>query len=222
MVWMNERRQVKTAQVLDKARDSLVKNVDPEAVDDANDLNLVHTSGTIVIPEPCKDERFGICLDQVVKIKRSVQVYQWAETVTPVTGDSAVEYSHSTGWHGTQLDSSKFTGFDDQGEPNPQSWPVEPNTFTADQAKLGQYQLSEGQISRLTNFQKWTPSEEEQQAIIEASSESLSSQGYTSLTWQGDAFVAKMQKNEGESAVKVGDIRITFDICRAENITVMA
>jgi hypothetical protein len=78
MVWMNERKQVKVFNIIEKARKAVVQvDVQNPMVDD--NYKLVQAMGRVKTQKPAVDERFNVSKDDTVKICRTVEVLQWVE-----------------------------------------------------------------------------------------------------------------------------------------------
>lgn len=73
MVWMNERKQVKVYNTIQKARGA-VRDIDIEAPMEDDNYKLVHAVGLVKTDKPCIDERFNVVKEDTVKIKRTVEV----------------------------------------------------------------------------------------------------------------------------------------------------
>ena len=73
MIWMNERKDVKYYQVIMAGKDA-VKNVDSEKPFD-NEWDLAFCTGRTATQTPVADQMFGVSFQDIVKIKRTVEVY---------------------------------------------------------------------------------------------------------------------------------------------------
>jgi hypothetical protein len=79
MVWMNERRQVKIYNTLVKVEKDVVSNVNPFTSKENNDTDnhCVHMQGLLEQEEILKDATFNINFENCVKMKRTVEMFQW-------------------------------------------------------------------------------------------------------------------------------------------------
>lgn len=80
MIWMNERKDVKIYKVITRGRDEVIEAScdDPQ---EENQYKLIHVQGETSTESQVADEMFGLVYNDVLKIKRSVEVYQWKEVV---------------------------------------------------------------------------------------------------------------------------------------------
>jgi hypothetical protein len=73
-----------------------VKEVEIDNVSDENNYKLVHASGRCSTKDMVSDERFTISMEDTVKIKRVVEVYQWHEKIEK--NEEHTEYSYYKEW----------------------------------------------------------------------------------------------------------------------------
>jgi hypothetical protein len=81
MLWKNERKVVYFSSTIE-AGSKAVKNVEADDIDDANEFELIHVSGTTHNSTDLIDEDFGIVAHDSYRLKRKVEMYQWREIVT--------------------------------------------------------------------------------------------------------------------------------------------
>lgn len=74
MIWMNERKDVKIYKVITKGREAVV-NADCNDPQEDNMMQLVHVKGETTTDAQVADEMFGLVYNDVLKIKRTVEVY---------------------------------------------------------------------------------------------------------------------------------------------------
>jgi hypothetical protein len=101
MIWMNERKDVKMYKVITKGREAVVE-ADPHEPLDENEFKLVHVKGETSTEAQVADEMFGLVYNDVLKIRRTVEVYQWKETVQG--GEEDRSYEHTQEWHQFAID----------------------------------------------------------------------------------------------------------------------
>lgn len=118
MVWMNERRQVKMYNLIKKAEDNVVRNVDNSMVIEDNHFNLVHTMGMPTTENNIQDERFTISIEQTMKLRRVVQMYQWKEEIEQE--DDHQTYHYKKEWSSSLHNSEAFS---DPSHKNPSEFP---------------------------------------------------------------------------------------------------
>src|SRR5438270_12574653 len=78
LLWWNEGRAVDAIRALDQGARQLVE-ANATAVDPANNNKLVHLSGAMTTRAPARDTVFGIGGDDLLRLKRTVEMFQWTE-----------------------------------------------------------------------------------------------------------------------------------------------
>jgi hypothetical protein len=63
MVWMNERKQVKTYKTIERGRKDVVRNVFDRESDHLNNWKFVHIRGDTTTDKPLADDIFAVQLD---------------------------------------------------------------------------------------------------------------------------------------------------------------
>ena len=81
MIWMNERKDVKMYKVITQGREAVVE-ADPNEPQEENMFKLIHVKGETSTQSQTSDEQFGLVYDDILKIKRTVEVFQWTENVS--------------------------------------------------------------------------------------------------------------------------------------------
>lgn len=113
------------------------QTVEPESVNSDMNFKLVHLNGKTVNETELEDLNFGITVENSYRLKRIVEVYQWHETATKKEGKDEWDYHHHKAWSSTKINSSNFK--EPSGHENPDGWPVESETWTAQKVTLGDY-----------------------------------------------------------------------------------
>ena len=108
-----------------------------------NDQALVYVTGKATTKAILKDELFNISAN-VLKLKRTVKMYQWKEEKTDTT------YKYKKIWSQHLIDSTKFK---QKGYNNPTTMPYKSKTSIARTIRVGAFRLSKSLISQLTNFE---------------------------------------------------------------------
>jgi hypothetical protein len=111
IVWMNERKQVKIAQTIVKAKKCIKKDISVEDPNEENNFELVHAKGLVSTSAPVVDSVFALEQENTIKIQRIVEVYQWRETKHTRKIDSDEEeitYKHSKEWSSTKINQNDF------------------------------------------------------------------------------------------------------------------
>lgn len=78
MVWMNERKNVKIYQTILKGEEALIE-ADAFKPEPEKKSELVHMQGRTSTFEPVGDALFGLLYGDTIKVKRSVEVFQWVQ-----------------------------------------------------------------------------------------------------------------------------------------------
>ena len=207
LLFWNEGRAVHRAMTLAQGRGAVVENVASESVDAANEGKLVHMTGTATSQETLEDPKFGIGVDNAIKLHRTVEMFQWEEDVSTKTrkklggGEETVkEYSYSKQWSEDQIDSSDFhsQGQSTYGSGNP-PMPFSSNTRQASKVDFGAFQLSDSQTGRISQFEDLTLSQSDLDKVPD------------------EAFKAKLKLEgnmlylgENPQSPQIGDVRVWF------------
>lgn len=152
VLFWNESRSVRTARSLSEGLGAVVA-VPADAVSAGNEGKLVHVAGKVDSGEEIFDEEWNVKA-KGVKLIRWVEMYQWEETEHSENRkkmgggtETRKTYSYSKEWSDSLFDSSRFA--QPEGHENPNVFPVQPETFTADPVKVGAFTLSGGQLDQL-------------------------------------------------------------------------
>jgi hypothetical protein len=212
LAW-NEGRAVTTARSLAEGA-GIVRSVDIARPEAANEGALVHVAGPLRVQGTLRDPEFGITAEGAVRLVRSVEMYQWeeerrSETRTTLGGgqETVTTYSYRQVWSPRPIDSSRFQ--QPQGRQNP-PFRYQAATQTAQEATIGGFRLAQAQLS----------------GIGESSTVPLR---------QGEVTVPQGGRIDGEviyisaqgfaapgAPAQIGDMRIRFQVARAEQATVLA
>lgn len=204
LLFWNEGRAIKTYRALVEGA-GLVVNVDSAAPDAANEGKLVHISGPVVPGGTVEDADFGIVADGAVRLKRSVEMYQWVENKESKTekqlggGEETVTtYSYAKEWKDRPVDSSNFKQPD--GHQNPEM-PVTSQPFEVSDAKVGGFTIRGGDIAPLGKASQVRLGEDNLEAFA---------------TYFGDDRPVKLSQGDiyagnNPSSPRVGDMRISYE-----------
>lgn len=213
LAW-NEGRAIHRAKTLDIGAKQVI-SISPDAPVAENDGKLVHLTGAAEAPEAVTDEVFGITAS-ALKLRRDVEMYQWkeeskSETKKKLGGgeETTTTYTYSKVWSSSLLDSSKFQKPD--GHTNPESLPVESETFTAEGIHVGKFQLPESLTGLISNFVSRPVTKAEAQAAAKAHSAEIEA------TTGGLLYVGA---NPQQPAL--GDLRITFQMAPSGPVSIIA
>lgn len=78
MIWMNERKQVKMDKINGLGREE-ARTINIDEPKEEELYALAHCSGVVTTSIPVVDSTFGLEEDNSVKVRRTVEVYQWVE-----------------------------------------------------------------------------------------------------------------------------------------------
>ena len=104
LLWWNEGRSVKTYQGL-KEGEKIAISIAAGSVDAGNEGRLVHLTGHAQAKDEVVDAVFGAQLPGAIKLRRTVEMFQWVETKKTTTrtklggGEETVtEYHYQQDW----------------------------------------------------------------------------------------------------------------------------
>jgi hypothetical protein len=157
LLWWNEGRTVHTSRGLDEgAKVTVETSADPVAP--ANEGKLIHVTGQTTLEKPAVDEKFGVTGPDLIKLRRSAQMFQWVEDKKETTRSTAgggeetvTEYSYVKKWDDKIHDSSTFHR--PQGHQNPPP-SIKSEDFLAQGVKLGAYRLPKFLLAQWDDFER--------------------------------------------------------------------
>lgn len=212
LAW-NEGNAVKVARGLTEGAGNVVEAA-ATPIDPSNDQKLVHVVGNIAVTAPLEDTTFGVSATGV-KLSRSAEMYQWqeeskSESRTKLGGgeETVTTYTYTRVWAAGAIDSSNFNT--PQGHENPTPAFEGAEVYATD-ATLGAYQLEEnvlGQVGGAQALNLSAQSETIAAAIGETPAHEVSG---------GTIFIG-----ENARAPVVGDMRISYEVTPAAEISVVA
>jgi len=208
LLFWNEGRAVKRYKLLKEGK-NIVVSVDANNVDSLNEGKLVHISGVATTDEILNDEDFGIAV-KAIKLKRTVEMYQWQEhkkrrkkkklgggTTTKTT------YTYSKSWSSNLIDSSNFKV--STGHENPVDMPYSSYEKKANKVHLGAFYLSSSLIDKISGYEH-----------LPAKKNQLTDDAGFKVR-NGDYYIGGSLSNP-----KVGDVRISFQVIRDTEISVVS
>jgi len=206
LLWWNEGNEVRTLKSLAEAQNSVVA-VSPDTINANNNERLVYVVGPVTVATPPRDPVFAIDATSQMRLRRTVEMFQWEEKQQTTTqnqiGGSQTKtttYNYDRVWSQRPISSSDF--HIRQSHENP-FMPIRTEIFDAASVKLGAYTLSRDLLSKLTDFQSLSPS----LAIVPAGFK----QNLTGL-----------YRGEDESHPQTGDLRVTFEGIPLQTVSVVA
>lgn len=205
LLFWNEGRAVRQAQAITEGRGAVV-SVSSDQVDPAHQDQLVHVSGQATATGALRDDEFGVASEGALRLRRSVEMYQWKQTSRTETrkkiggGEEKVTtYDYERVWSDDLLDSS---GFKQAGHQNPSSFPVEGQTWEAPVVRLGAFTLGRELTARLDAWQDLPETGTPPRGMVAS----------------GGGFY----KGANPAEPQVGDVRIRFQAVPATEVTVVA
>jgi hypothetical protein len=205
VLYWNEGRAVDAIRALNRGAAAIVE-VNATAVDPQANGKLVHLSGTMQPTTPARDPVFGVTGDGLLRLARSVEMYQWKEDSSSQSQQSVggskttqTTYTYQHVWSDQPISSAQFKVHDGHQNPPMQ---VRSATFNAGQVKLGAYQVDPVLLNKVTVF---TP----------LPVQSTPPAGYQAA---GDGFY----QGQNPTQPAIGDVRVTFTAIPAQTISVAA
>lgn len=149
-----------------------------------------------------------------IKLKRTVEMYQWRETekTETVTGADGKKkkrttYDYAKVWSETPIDSSKFKKT--QGHVNPGQMPLESKTVTAETVNVGAYRLPDNFIARMSKFEPLP---------VKNLEPSLPASVRDGTTVFGEGFyMGKDPQNP-----RIGDLKISYGVVNPAQVSLIA
>lgn len=155
LIWWNEGRAVQAERGLNEAL-GIVAQADAAGIDPALKGKLVHISGEAATDEAIRDSATGASFAPSLVVARTVEMYQWDESKETRTEEkvggtqtTTTTYTYSKKWSESYRDSSEFQTR--EGHVNP-PMPLQSQSFTPEQAKLGAWRLTRGQLLDLSDL----------------------------------------------------------------------
>jgi len=205
LLYWNEGRAVDAIRALNRGEAAIVE-ISANAVDPGSNGKLAHVSGMLQPTSAAKDPDFGVTGDGLVRLARSVEMYQWEEESSTQSqqslgGSKTTEktYSYKRAWSGQPVNSGNFKV--PGGHQNP-PMQYRAATFDGSGVKIGAWQVDPSVLNKLTAF---TP----------LHVQSAPPAGYQV---SGDGFYRG--QDPGQPAI--GDVRVTFTGVPAQTVSVAA
>jgi hypothetical protein len=205
LMYWNEGRAVDGIRALDRGAASVVE-VNAAGVDPATNGKLVHVSGVLQAAAPAKDPVFGVTGDGLVRLTRSVEMYQWKETTNStsqqnVGGSKTTQttYNYQRDWSAQPIDSGHFKVPGGHQNPAMQNRSA---TFDGTGVKIGVWQVDPSVLDKITAFTPIQP-----QAPPTA--------GYQA---SGDGYY----HGQDPGTPAIGDERVNFTAVPAQTVSVAA
>lgn len=156
LLWWNEGRAVKTADMLEEAQEACVEMPNPDKIDKSLDGELVCGTAMATTDEVLEDKEFGI-KENAIKLVRKVEYYQWVEHSEEKKEDklggkevTTTTYTYSQEWVSSPVKSSEFKDPAYQTR-NYILAQVEDQDVTATNVSFGAYTLNESLIGSISS-----------------------------------------------------------------------
>lgn len=198
LLFWNEGRAVQTARSLTEGA-GLVRDVQADRPDAANEGKLVHVSGPVRVAQAPLDAELDVKPPGgTLRLVRQVEMFQWieenrSETRTRLGGgtETVTTSTYRRGWHDGRVDSGRFHQPDGHQNPSPR---YQARSFNAQGATLGGFRLSDQQLNGLT-----------------------ADQNLTLPSGDGTRYVGSDPNNP-----RIGDLRISWRYARPSDVSVVA
>jgi len=184
---------------------------------------LAHCSGVVTTSIPVVDSTFGLEQENAIKVRRTVEVYQWIEhreEEEQEEGDPIVHYTYEKRW------SSSVEGKDFGGEPdseeedaktrNSTEWPFHGDTYTNEQLNMGAFKVTESQIGRM---QEWSSLDisDRGSALSDAVQQAMYDKGFGPLHEDGEYLTSS-----ADGQARVNDIRVRWEVVNCQEYTFLS
>lgn len=211
-LWINEGRAVKRYEDLEYGQKNCV-SIDSAAVVADNQGKLVHLSGEAAAGSAPSDPKFGINADGALKLKRSVEMYQWEEIESSNTEkklggktETVTTYSYTKNWHSSLQNSSDF--HDPKAPQNPGAMRFQQFSDTGDPITVGAFTLSTTLLNKLNDYQTMNID-----SLDSVSAESLA---------DAKLHDGHLYFGADPASPDLGDTRVKFSIVPAGTVSVVA
>lgn len=213
LLFWNEGRAVKTEQGLKEGLSSVI-SVSSDKKDTYNEGKLIHFTGMTNVPDVLTDEEFSVT-KEALKMKRTVEVYQWSEetkskTVEKLGGgtDTTTTYTYIKKWSDSIIDSTNFK--ESELHQNPNSKLITDKEWIAEDVTVGAFSISKDMLSALNGYQPVSLSQD----MINLESTTMSAQ----LQLVGSTIY---YQTKDAAVPEIGNTRITYEVIAPQDISVV-
>jgi hypothetical protein len=207
LLWWNEGRAVEAIRALDRGAKQIVEAT-ANAVEPANEGKLLHLSGMMDAKVPARDTAFGVGADNLLRLKRTVEMFQWVEhkeshSHKNLGGSETTETTNSyrKEWSEQPHDSSHFREPGGHGNP---TMPLRSATFDSQDARLGAYHVDRALLDAVSAFAAFDPTQP------------------TSLPPDYRRTGETLYRGNDPAAPTIGDISIHYAAVSAQTMSVVA
>ena len=236
LLWWNEGRAVRTADMLEEAQKECVVMENPSKKDAALDGELVCGTAMATTEDSLVDKDFGIGAN-AISLKREVEYYQWVEHENKKTEDKlggkeevTYVYTYDTQWVSSPINSKDFKDPDYKGK-NFSLTTIEPDQQWAENVTFGAYRLNESLIRSMTATE---PLELDLSNELLGQLNKTTREAYERFNGKvditaNDSDFKYIHVNGNElylgvntGAPQVGDVRVTFEKVMPAKVTVVS
>lgn len=211
VLFWNEGRAVERYKTLEEGGGAVI-SVSSATVDSANEGKMIHLNGMAVTDDTLLDELFGVSAT-AIKLKRSVEMYQWTETSNSETKkklgggtETVTTYTYSKAWSEQPVISSSFKKPEEHQNPNRMLYSSK--QLTAKNVTVGAFRLSPVLIGKLNSYQ----------SLPVSSDENLASE----LKDKTQLINSTFYIGEDSSAPEIGDYRVSFQSLSPTDVSIIA
>ena len=246
LLWWNEGRAVKTADMLEEAEGACVELANPEKIDRSLDGELVCASAFATTEDSLSDADFGVGA-KAISLQRKVEYYQYVEHSESKKEDklggkevTTTTYTYSKEWVSSPVEAAKFHDPAYQ-QKNTILATVEDQQQWAQNVSFGAYQLNESLIHSISSkepmdlnlsddllkqldnntkiaYERFYGATTTKPAAVDSTGAAIEPSPYEFI------HVNKNEIYYGRTpgAPEVGDVKVTFEIIVPAKVTVVA
>ncbi len=250
LLWWNEGRAVKTADMLEEAEGACVELANADKIDREHEGDLVCVSGFATTEDSLIDEQYGIGV-KAISLQRKVEYYQYVEhsetKKEDKLGGKQVEtttYTYKKDWVSSPIESGEFHDPAYQNK-NTVLATVENQDLWAQNVTFGAYKLNESLIHSISSKEAFdvtlsddmlkqidkdtkTAYERFYGAVTTTAKPQAVPDSTGTATAEASAYdFIHVSKNEiyygrTPAAPEVGDVKVTFEVVVPAKVTVVA
>ncbi len=157
LLWWNEGRAVKTADMLEDAQGACVEMPNPDKKSSEFEGELVCATAMATTDEVLNDSQFGIS-ENAISLSRKVEYFQWVEHSESKSEDklggkeeTTTTYTYSQEWVSSPINSSEFKDPAYQGKNYAWVTEIESQDVWAEKVNFGAYMLNESLIHSINS-----------------------------------------------------------------------
>jgi len=213
LLWWNEQRSLEREKALWEAQ-QVVVTVPANSVNPADEGKLVYLTGEATTGGTVADAVFGITR-RVLKLRRTVEMYQWDETKDSRTikdfgggSHTITTYHYQKKWSDPLISSGSFRK--PQGHTNPATKPFETKVFTAKRVHVGAFKLPPVLLEKMTWFADLPVTDDMLEQVPEARRDTL------------QVAEGRFYRGKQPDTPQVGDVRIAFAVILPGPVSLVA